>query len=1217
MTTEDLIRVLESRGLLPPELIRELRDRAAKTPDLSPRRLVRSLVKSGHLSAFQGQELLAKGGEASRGSGGGKVDDLEVIDDLEEIPASGPAYPPSLPPLGASNPGLPGGLDALMQSAGLGPTMMSGGALGAPAGPKKKPPASVWETKLILIGGGSLAILLLMSVALFFLINRGTAEEALALAEKEYADGRYTQAVALYDQYLAQFPDHPKVSIARVHRGMSLMRRSVDGAKGQGWVRALEESKEILDATLPEQAISEARAEIATMLQHIAEGLAELAEAQTDATAVALARETVEMVRDPKYVPAKNRDEQLLLRVEARLARVDRDLDRGRRLQEAVDAIKQAVEKGTVRRAYDIRKALLRDYPDMAANTELQEAIQLASQKEQELVKFVAEGHTAETKDVERPIKTTLLPTTTLNASPPGMAGQVICALAEGAAYALDAATGKVLWRRFVGYDTLVPPTRVGQAGGDLLLIDSQNGELLRLAAATGELRWRLALPGLKVSPVVLGNRVLVPGGAAEKGRLNLVDLESGRSTGYVELPQPLRCPPTADSDGKWIFQVSEHSNLYMLDAATHACKLVVYLGHEPGAIVAPPVLAGDYVIVAENRQAKVSWVRVLKREETEEGEQTIRPLQEVRVDGHVTGAPLVMGRNLIVATDLGGVFMFDISPSNPKEPLIKGPLKTASLSKRRNTYVHMRGSRLWLGNTQLGSYDVQLAGGQLLARWVTDEGSEFLQPFQTAGDVIFHVRAQTGKPGIVVTAAQMDERNKYWETRLAAPPAAGALLDPKRGEISVLLADGSLFQTPLAELARPQGLSADNPSITVDPAPSPASQPIALAESRWAFVAADQPSQVLAYAPGDAGPILRWVKLPDLAGGLPAALAGKLVVPGAAGVVFSFDPFEGRLGPAPFLSSVDGGREFQWRTSRSRADQAGVDAADLLLFDGRPKRSRFFRIGLQNEPSEHLAALGQIETAQQLDSLIARTEKTAYAVNGSGELVAFELPSLKQKWSRKLFGQVAWGPQAIGQRVLLLVEPQPHDEVHLTDGEVLEVQPITAQLPEKPRPDEKLLVQLLDPPPPAAADAAGKTASAKKGTTEKIVKKTPIKKERTLPPGARLLAWKDISRLKRFDEIVADTGAHRLVCLDDVAEGPVWSAAWKHGPVAGAPLPNKDGGYLVAALGGVVVHLNAEGKEIATTDLRQPLASGPVAVDERQIAIAGRDGTLHVLAAP
>ncbi len=1193
MTTRELIAILESRGMLSAELIRELRDSLAEKPR-SARKVIHSLVKSGHLSQFQAQELLA-GRVAAE-----PTDDLEVIDDLEEIPSGGagvPNVPPSLPAAGQTAPFVPPGLDALMQTANQGPALGPGGVFGAAVAPRKKVIASAWESKLILIGGGSLAVLILMSVALFFLIDRGTAEDAFTAAEKEYADGNYAQAVALYDRYLEKFPTHPKVSTGRVHRAMCQMRRVVDGAKGEGWVRALDESKQILGEVLPESAIADSRAEIGVMLHNICEGLAEHAEARTDATAVHLCREAVAITRDPDYVPAKYRDDQRLLRVEARLARVDRDLDRGRRLQVAVDAITESVEKGDVAAAYAIRKALLKDYPDMGANPDLQAAILLVSQKERELFRFVADERAAETKDVERPIKTTLLPSITLKASPPGMAGQIVCALAEGAAYALDAATGNVLWRRFVGYDTLLPPTRL--AGGDVLLIDSQNGELLRLAGPTGVLRWRLALPGLRVAPLVVGNRLWIAGGQEGKGRLYSVDLETGQSGGYIELPHELRAPPAADPDGKLIFQVGGHSNLYVFDAASRACQMVAYLGHEPGTIVAPPVLAGDFLILVENRQAKVSWVRVLKLERPEEGEEgqpTIRHLQEVRVDGHVAVSPIVVGRSLFVATDLGGVFMFDIAPANLKEPLIKGPSKAASLRKRRNTYLHVRGSRLWTANNQFASYDLQLAGGQLLSRWIDNEESDFLQPFQTAGDVIFHVRSQPGKPGIVVTAAQMDAQEKYWETRLAAPPAGGALLDPKRRELAVLLADGSLFRVTLAALAAAEGLPSASRVSLADPPPAPDAQALPLAESRWAFVSHDERSAVLTYAPGSGGSDLRWVKLPDEAGGLPAALAGKLIVPSAAGLVYGFDPFDGRLGAAPFIPTLDGGREFRWR----------VDAfgghSDVLLFDGRPKKSRFFRVGVRGEPAEHLAALSQADTVHRLDSAIARTPERAYATSSSGEIVAFELPSLRHRWSRKLLGQVAWGPRTVGSRAMLLVEPQPYDEVHLKSGEVLRVQPITARIPEEPRPEEKLRIQLLEIP---------------EATTPAKTEKQTTKTKEKLPPGVRLLAWKDIARLKRFDEILAETAACRLVCLDDASDGPAWSVPWRYGPLSGAPLAVSDGSCLAATAGGMVVRLSAAGEEVAKTDLRQPLASGPVALDDGQIAIAGRDGTLHVLATP
>ena len=348
-------------------------------------------------------------------------------------------------------------------------------------------------------------------------------------------------------------------------------------------------------------------------------------------------------------------------------------------------------------------------------------------------------------------------------------------------------------------------------------------------------------------------------------------------------------------------------------------------------------------------------------------------------------------------------------------------------------------------------------------------------------------------------------------------------------------------------------------------------------------------------------------MKLPDLAGGLPAALAGKLVVPSAAGAVFSFDPLSGQWGSSPFLPSMEGGSDFRWHVNQSGPHN------DVLLFDERPKKSRLFRVGVVQEPTEHLAALAQADTSHRIASPIARTDKAAYWVTASGELVAFELPGLRPRWSRKLYGQVVWGPHAVGSRVMLLVEPQPYDEVHLASGEAIKVQPITVKLPENPRPDERLLVQLLDAP----AEIAAKPAASKKAAKAAGTGKTAKTKEKALPPGSRVLLWKDIARIKRFDDLIAESAAYRLVCVDDGQEGPAWSVPWRHGPLSGPPVEQADGGFLIASANGAVVKLSGKGEESGRADLRQPLASGPIPLDERQLAVAGRDGTLHVVSIP
>ena len=71
--------------------------------------------------------------------------------------------------------------------------------------------------------------------------------------------------------------------------------------------------------------------------------------------------------------------------------------------------------------------------------------------------------------------------------------GRVIYTLAGGSVFALDASTGDVLWRRFVGYETtLLPqPIALNQPGADALAVDQRQQQIMRLEARTGKLIWR------------------------------------------------------------------------------------------------------------------------------------------------------------------------------------------------------------------------------------------------------------------------------------------------------------------------------------------------------------------------------------------------------------------------------------------------------------------------------------------------------------------------------------------------------------------------------------------------------------------------------------------------------------------------------------------------------------------------------------------------------
>ena len=72
---------------------------------------------------------------------------------------------------------------------------------------------------------------------------------------------------------------------------------------------------------------------------------------------------------------------------------------------------------------------------------------------------------------------------------------RVVYTLAGGSIFALDASTGDVLWRRFVGFETTHGPLPLSPLpGADALAVDQRRQEIMRLEARTGKLLWRLAI---------------------------------------------------------------------------------------------------------------------------------------------------------------------------------------------------------------------------------------------------------------------------------------------------------------------------------------------------------------------------------------------------------------------------------------------------------------------------------------------------------------------------------------------------------------------------------------------------------------------------------------------------------------------------------------------------------------------------------------------------
>jgi outer membrane protein assembly factor BamB len=1111
---EKFVALLEEKDLVAPEVVAHLRRQIARPNNpISAALIAKWLVDRGHLSRLLAQRLLARAEESAEGAkpprgvafdwekqAEAEEEELGLAPLDDEIPKPRPPAPPrpapppkpveppsvsagappaakppdprsvrpaapalggslmdeELTPLGAGGLGT-GPLDgvtdesALTDNGPLAPVGKKKGLFGG-RGRRRHRRENIWDSPLLLIGGGALLFLVIVGIFLYWALTRRTGDETLAMAEEFYRAGSYTKAIAQYDDYLKDFPNHEGVSLARVRRGLARLRQATDYSSD--WPEALSVANEVLGEIAQEEEFNtEARPELVAMLPKIAQGLADKARADLESALVTKAEEALALIN--KYIPASSRPATKLADIQALLALTRREIARGRELEKAIAGMKQAAQQNKAAEAYGIRARLLKEYPSLIDNDQLRETVLAVSRAELSRVKVVDEPKSAEASpasaDTERPPALARRVTRT---APPRAEGHVMFVLAEGAAYGLDATSGAILWRRRVGFATngrspAFPPTPISQApDSDAIAVDAERHEVLRVEAKGGQPRWRHALgEPFDAHPVVADDRLLV---ATRSGRLVWIDLETGRSPGYIQLPQELRVGPSLDFARSRMYQVAEHSNLFVLSLDDGEPKQVVYLGHAAGTVTTPPVVINRYLVVAENDGVRHASLKVLaleadesKEDEKEqddkrEGEASeqapqgpVRVVQSVRLNGHVDAPPQASGVRMLVATDQGDLYVFEISATDRENPLAsvaegktssEAELTREGLPQGLIRFPWLRGGQVWIADNQLTHYDLQPSQGRLQPRAVYNEQSPTLQPLVSIGETVFHVRRKLGLPGVLVSAVAPGENEPFWETHLAAPLAAEPIVDQETGQVTAVTAIGAIFQLPS------DGLEAeaahDQPTIALKPAevPDPVTD-VLLVQDRVLVMVASKgrrsaapsygASQLPVFDPREPERF-RWLFLPDVLAGPPTVFADGVLAPCEVGQVFLLDARSGKRRTEPFQPALESGVRVSWSRPQVIGDE------EFLVSEGH---SGLYRVGIREQPKPHLAVLAEVDLRERIVSPMAVIGNCVFAVDAGESLVAFELPDLTPGQPYGLGAGSAWGPGRVGDHVLLATD--------------------------------------------------------------------------------------------------------------------------------------------------------------------------------------------------
>jgi len=337
---------------------------------------------------------------------------------------------------------------------------------------------------------------------------------------------------------------------------------------------------------------------------------------------------------------------------------------------------------------------LLAAEPDLAKDAEIVRQRAAARAAEASHVKFIA--HSPEAAEALAPAEPSHAGQRTVAvvwgppdaaAGGPPPAGDTIVSLARGVLYAFDR-RGALLWFYRVGLDSYRPPVRLEETGASpemLIAASSEEGALVALDAATGKVLWRRRVDGDISAPLTVLRMADGQRGARRRGLLptaggeiHVLELALGKSLGRFRLGRPVTVGGAYDPRSKLAFFPADSERVFALDPAAiddarrAACRSVLRTRHPSGAIRSEPIVVGQYFVLSESSGLQQTKLRVFEIGAAGFADSEAKPLGESAVPGWSWFPPHSTPDRITLATDQGVLGLFGLNLDNRNEAIYR-----------------------------------------------------------------------------------------------------------------------------------------------------------------------------------------------------------------------------------------------------------------------------------------------------------------------------------------------------------------------------------------------------------------------------------------------------------------------------------------------------------------------------------------------------------------
>ena len=1026
MLANELIDRLERLGLLDQEIIEALREQLVQGGTrVTPEAVAKLLVDNGHLTRFQATKLIGELRSGEYESEAESTDDLvaevselEVLpeDDVEtvepEVEEVTPLYEAASEFDSAVEVEEVEAVEAV-EMAGFDGEASDGADKARPTPNRKKadPEKSQWDSFKIYGYIGIIVFLILVGGGITFVLTREDADQVIGKANEQYENQNYQAAQDMYLSFLESFGDvNQYSSLARARITMTELYKAAE-FKQEPW-KAVELEKEKLPLVADEPGMNDERPDLAALMVDIAANLAESAgratETEKKQELLVVLDEQLQLMENPQYMLSSVKvtlAAQIQGVVEAR-ARVQRDISRNIRLDEAEVAMGSFLDNEDTKAAYDKRKELLKSFPELYDHERLEVLIKRASKIQQTLVSASSELPKVSTNE-ESEVTLDAVVLTTLQGRPaPDLIDETLYFRAGGSILAFDGETGRLIWRKYVGVAKDLPPVQLEDG---VLLSQSATLEVLRCNESDGTVAWSSSIGEVFSEPVAIKDDIYI---STDSGRLLTIDAISGDAKWATQLPQALSTGPGVDDRLRKVYLPGNHSNIYVLNSRDGSCTESYYLGHEDNTVSVPPIPLLGHLFVIENAGAEYANVHVLRFDER--GEKLVQAQAPFRLIGNVIVSPIVDGRRLIVLTDRGEVTVYDIEPTAEREQVTVAASLPAFYDEPTSTQMSVGKSQMWITGTRLGRYELQINTGRVIRDWSIHELDTFIGKPYSSDDALVHARVLRDTSAIRITAADPKTGDEIWRTDVGVPVS---MLEPTDSGVHVVTTQAALFKL--------QPDSATKEMIGGEkPLENPGDQavairfmdPIKLDDKRRVMLNAVGDPSLLIYDPDRASEKLRRVTM-RLPSGLPTsggvASGGGLLLPLDNGRIVLVDWRTGAVSSsAPFQPASDPVGRVTWTKPIPLPD----DPDQVVLADSRKKIYRL-RVG---EQIRELQSKDMDFKVLGPSAGVGNTMVASFAGPAADSIVGYDLSSLNEVFRTLLNGRIDWGPTAAGDLALV-----------------------------------------------------------------------------------------------------------------------------------------------------------------------------------------------------